>query len=894
MLTARGGAGIGGNAGSGSGDTGGGCGTVVINNGIVKAYANASGAGIGGGDWGGSGGSVTINGGEVEAVGDGEGAGIGGGSNFASHGTGGTVAINGGVVTATGGGGNGVSPGGAGIGGGGYGGSGCDVTISGGIVTAKGGGFSAGIGSGGGGIYYEFYPHFVSGEGGTAAISGGTVTATGGSGASGIGGGKDSPGGTVYISGGSVRAKGNNGVAGGAEDIGHGLEVESEHLNSGTLFNKPSGEGGVPVFLTTVTLDGVGAVTRVTMVMTGLTPEYGAKDMYTDKEGKLYLYLPADTKTAAAAAETGEPPEQTAYTAAGRPIITRNDHSAAGTLYEGALPIAVTFASATADGAAGTTTSTRIDLVFSKAVAGLTEEDITITDGTGSAIKGALTGSGTAWSIALSSVVTEGTISVAVSAPAGYIIYGSPRTATVYKAPPETVATPAFSPAEGTYDSVQSVTISCLTTGATIRYTTDGSDPTGSSAEYTGAISVGVTQIIKAKAFKGGMTESAIASAAYTINIPPATHTITATAGTGGSISPSGAVTVNEGEGQIFTIEPDEHYRIETVTVDGHAVGATGGYTFSNVTADHTIAVMFSKITHTITATAGTGGSITPSGAVTVNEGSEQTFTIAADAGYEIDSVTVDGVVQDPVVLSYTFDDVDADHTISATFKRITHIITATAGTGGSITPPGAVTVNEGDEQTFTIAANTNYSIASVTVDGVNKGAISSYAFVDVRGNHTISATFAYTSGGGSEPAYIFRTLTESASGVIVSGIIHEDARLTVSPLKLHHAGTCTACDAIRAQAAPCGYLHSLRRDPRGASGRAAGARSEYQPDAGFYRAADDFHSRGRRVQRPDRDHTPLCRRQAGNACRHSGKWKSHFYRHIALAVCRRAWLVGF
>ncbi|MFC3801895.1 DUF4073 domain-containing protein [Cohnella sp. GCM10012308] len=89
---------------------------------------------------------------------------------------------------------------------------------------------------------------------------------------------------------------------------------------------------------------------------------------------------------------------------------------------------------AEADGAAGTTTSTKIDLTFDTDVAGLTDADITITNGTGAAVKGALTGSGKNWSIALSSVATEGNVSVAVASPNGYTIGGSPKTVSVYKA----------------------------------------------------------------------------------------------------------------------------------------------------------------------------------------------------------------------------------------------------------------------------------------------------------------------------------------------------------------------------------------------------------------------------------------------------------------------------
>ena len=81
------------------------------------------------------------------------------------------------------------------------------------------------------------------------------------------------------------------------------------------------------------------------------------------------------------------------------------------------------------------------------------------------------------------------------------------------------VATPTFSVDAGTYTSVQSVTITCGTAGATIYYTTDGSDPTSSSTEYTSAVSIDHSCTLKAIAIKGD-DESNIASAAYTINLP--------------------------------------------------------------------------------------------------------------------------------------------------------------------------------------------------------------------------------------------------------------------------------------------------------------------------------------------------------------------------------------
>ena len=76
------------------------------------------------------------------------------------------------------------------------------------------------------------------------------------------------------------------------------------------------------------------------------------------------------------------------------------------------------------------------------------------------------------------------------------------------------------------------------------------------------------------------------------------------------------------------------------------------------------------KITHTITATAGNNGTITPSGEVSVTDGANQSFTITPDSGYQIADVKVDGK-SEGAVASYTFENVTANHTIEATFEKI-------------------------------------------------------------------------------------------------------------------------------------------------------------------------------------------------------------------------------
>ncbi len=149
--------------------------------------------------------------------------------------------------------------------------------------------------------------------------------------------------------------------------------------------------------------------------------------------------------------------------------------------------------------------------------------------------------------------------------------------------------------------------------------------------------------------------------------MPNYISTLTSSAGSGGNISPSGTVNVYQGASQSYTITANAGSRILDVFVDGVSVGAVSSYSFTNITADHTIIASFETETFTITATAGSGGTIAPSGAVTINYGSSQTFSITPSTGYQTTDVQVDSVSVGAVT-TYTFTNVTVSHTISANF----------------------------------------------------------------------------------------------------------------------------------------------------------------------------------------------------------------------------------
>ena len=133
-------------------------------------------------------------------------------------------------------------------------------------------------------------------------------------------------------------------------------------------------------------------------------------------------------------------------------------------------------------------------------------------------------------------------------------------------------------------------------TSATIYYTTDGTDPTTYGKVYSVPLTLTQDTTIKAIAQAPGMRASDVTSFTYRIG---AVYIISASADSDGSISPSGSTSVLASSSKTFAIKPVDGYAIKDVLVDGVSVGAVSSYTFSNVSANHTIAASF-KSTATI------------------------------------------------------------------------------------------------------------------------------------------------------------------------------------------------------------------------------------------------------------------------------------------------------
>jgi len=113
---------------------------------------------------------------------------------------------------------------------------------------------------------------------------------------------------------------------------------------------------------------------------------------------------------------------------------------------------------------------------------------------------------------------------------------------------------------------------------------------------------------------------------------------------------------------------------------------------------------------------------------------------------------------------------VELPYTVGSPNNNPTYSITATAGANGSISPSGTVSVSHGSDKAYTIAANQNYQVLAVYVDGNSQGAVTSYTFKNVTQNHTISASFASSNQRPNANAGSDQTVTGGATVTLNGG----------------------------------------------------------------------------------------------------------------------------
>ncbi len=401
--------------------------------------------------------------------------------------------------------------------------------------------------------------------------------------------------------------------------------------------------------------------------------------------------------------------------------------------------------------------------------------------------------------------------------------------------------TPTFSPAAGTYSASQSVTISDATAGTTIYYTTNGATPTTSSTKYTGAITVSATETIEAIAVETGYSNSAVATAAYTIGsglpapaFSPVPGTFTSPQSVTISDTTTGAAIYYTTDGTTPTASSTRYigaiWQSSTQTLK--AIAVETGYANSPVTtAAYTIAPVLPAPTfspqgggaswalfttppsvtisdshsgvtfyYTTNGATPTTSSTLYTGPITVSA-TETIEAIAVQTGYANSPVSSMLYTIAPLLPAPTFSLAGGNYTSSqtVTISDVTAGTTIYYTTNGS-TPTtsstmytGAITVSA-TETIKAIAAETGYcnspaAAASYTISA----ALPSPAFSPAAGTYTTSQTVAI---GDSQSG---TTIYYTTNGTIP----------TTSSSKYSGAITVSATQTINAIATETGYTNS-------------------------------------------------------------------------------------
>ena len=367
---------------------------------------------------------------------------------------------------------------------------------------------------------------------------------------------------------------------------------------------------------------------------------------------------------------------------------------------------------------AGSGTSTAATPTFSVAAGTYaTTQTVTLADATSGAViyyttNGTTpTTSSTKYTGAISVAATETIEAIAVASG-----YTNSAVASAAYTISKVAATPTFSVAAGAYATTQTVTLADATSGAVIYYTINGTTPTTSSTKYTAAISVATTETVKTIAVATGYTNSAVASAAYTISKVAATPTFSVAAGTyPGTQSvkladaTSGAVIYYTTNGTTPTSSSTKYTAAIAVaaTETVKAIAVASGYTNSAVAS---AAYTISKVAATPTFSVAAGTYATT-----------QSVKLADTTTGAVIYYTINGTTPTSSSTKYT-----AAISVAAT-ETVKAIAVATGYTNSAVASAAYTISKQAATPTFSVAAATYPSTQVVKLADTTPGAVIYY-----------------------------------------------------------------------------------------------------------------------------------------------------------------------
>ncbi|MBU4274191.1 MAG: hypothetical protein KJ907_11510 [Actinobacteria bacterium] len=220
-------------------------------------------------------------------------------------------------------------------------------------------------------------------------------------------------------------------------------------------------------------------------------------------------------------------------------------------------------------------------------------------------------------------------------------------------------------------------------------------------------------------------------------------YTVDATvAGGNGNVDPLSQDVLHGGTA-VIDIIPDAGYHIASIIDNGSPMTIEDPYVITGVTADHDVVVSFALNQYDVDASVSGGhGTVSPT-TQTVNHGATASIDLTPDPGYQVGTITDNGVLI-PDVNPYVINNATADHEVVVTFKISDYMVAASAAGGhGTATPATQTVASGGDSQPIVFTPEAGYHISTVTDNGVSQPPLSPYTVLIVTDDHSVVVTFA-------------------------------------------------------------------------------------------------------------------------------------------------------
>ena len=298
-------------------------------------------------------------------------------------------------------------------------------------------------------------------------------------------------------------------------------------------------------------------------------------------------------------------------------------------------------------------------------------------------------------------------------------------TVTVSIAPPSTIATITsatytVSIVGGGHETITSVPLATGKATFLAALSKGQANQTWNDSGIADPVMTGNTLVVTAQ---DGTT---IVTYTATVNLP----VITASAGENGSISPTGAVTVPYNGSQTFTITPNTDCHITDVSVDDSSAGAVASYTFSNVTANHTIAASFAVDTVSYSISGTVSGAVQQGVTLRLSGSSSTTSASGADGTFKIAKLSNGSYTVTPNLSGYTFAPSSRSFTVNG--KNVTGCDFIATKNPGQYSMGGTVSGDVQEGVTITLSG----TLSSTTVSDAS----GEYSFTGLAaGNYTVT-----------------------------------------------------------------------------------------------------------------------------------------------------------